>query len=157
MALVGTEECMTIDHHPICGFIPSHKVTAVNPPKLDWKLKFLKANLPHLARVVSQWLPQIADLKTVEEIEIFAQDICWALANALEAVGRRPIKQSRRSALWRTRECKFAHLDYREAVNKSKRSTKVWKLRNAVVSENREHWKKRIEDMRSLRDIFKLL
>lgn len=57
-------------------------------------------NLPKFAQVVSQWLPLLTSLSSIEETERFAQELCRALENALKAVGKLPNKKSGKSAPW---------------------------------------------------------
>ena len=111
MAWVATEECMTSDHLPICGFLPNCREAATNLCTRD-KIHVSKANLPKFAQAVSRWIPPLTSLSTIEETEEFAQNICWALENALKAVGKRASMKSGRSAPWWTQECKLAHLEY---------------------------------------------
>ena len=157
MAWVGTEECMTSDHFPICGFIPNPKEKSRTTPDTGKNFRVSKANLPQFVHVVSQWMPPISSLNTLEEIENFAREMCWALENALKAVGKRPHKKSGRSALWWTPECKFAQLEYRDALQESERIQRAKNFRNTVASAKREHWKKKIEEMKSSKDAFKLM
>ncbi|POS83617.1 hypothetical protein EPUL_006726, partial [Erysiphe pulchra] len=56
-------------------------------------------------------------LSTVDKTETFVQGIFWALESAIKAGGKHPNKQSGESASQRTSECRFAHIDYREAVD----------------------------------------
>ncbi|KAI0994593.1 hypothetical protein K3495_g13588 [Podosphaera aphanis] len=107
--------------------------------------------------VVTQWLPCLRLINTIEEIDNFAQDISWALENALKAVGKKPNRKSGRGAPWWTAECKSAQLDYREAVEVSERREMARSFRATVASSKREYWKSRIENMRSPRDVFKLM
>ncbi|KAI0994567.1 hypothetical protein K3495_g13614, partial [Podosphaera aphanis] len=108
-AWVDREECMTSDHLPICGSIFSHNQqrSAKKGP-----LRVSKENLPQFAKVVSEWLPPLPSLDSVEQIENFAQGICRALKDALKAVGKRRNKASGRAAPWWTLDCKEAHLQY---------------------------------------------
>ncbi|KAI0996535.1 hypothetical protein K3495_g11648 [Podosphaera aphanis] len=96
-AWVDREECMTSDHLPICGSIFSHNQqrSAKKGP-----LRVSKENLPQFAKVVSEWLPPLPSLDSVEQIENFAQGICRALKDALKAVGKRRNKASGRAAPW---------------------------------------------------------
>ena len=112
VAWVATEECMTSDHLPICGYVPNPESSMSTRSDSSGKLRVSKANLPQFSRVVAQWLPPVISLNTLEETENFAQDICWALENAVKAVGKRPNKQNGKSAPWWTPECKLAHLEY---------------------------------------------
>ncbi|POS82638.1 hypothetical protein EPUL_004536, partial [Erysiphe pulchra] len=150
MAWVSTEECMTSDHLPICAFVPNHKVPAANSPTLDGKLRVSKANLPQFSRVVTQWLPTLRIMSTIEEVDKFAQDISWALENALKAVAEEVL-------LGGTTECKSAHLEYRETTEISERNEKAKTFRATVASTKREHWKSRVEGMGSSRDVYKLM
>ncbi|KAI0997483.1 hypothetical protein K3495_g10701 [Podosphaera aphanis] len=104
MAWVGTEECMTSDHLPICGFVPNHKQSTPNLPTYNGKLKVSEQNIPQFNRVVTQWLPCLRLINTIEEIDNFAQDISWALENALKAVGKKPNRKSGRGVPWWTAE-----------------------------------------------------
>lgn len=137
LAWVCKEECMTSDHLPICGSVPNPKAIIVNSHSSERKLRISKEKVPQFIRVVSQWLPPITTLNTVEETENFAQGICWALTNALKAVGKRPNKKSGRKAPWWTPECKFAHLEYQEAVEESERNKLAKTFRNTVASAKR--------------------
>ncbi|POS82700.1 hypothetical protein EPUL_003942 [Erysiphe pulchra] len=157
MAWVCREECMTSDHLPIRGFIPNPREASVTLPDVNTNLRISKTNIPQFGRVMSQWLPSITCLNTLEEIDNFAREICWALENALKTTGKRLNEKSGRSAPWWTPECKFAHLEYRDAVQESKRIKKAKTLRNTVASAKREHWKKKIEDSKSSKDAFKLM
>ena len=157
MAWVSTEECMTSDHLPICGFVPNHKVSTANLSTLNGKIRVSKANLPQFARVVTHWLPTLRLINTIEEIDKFAQDLSWALESALNAVGKRPNKKSGRSAPWWTTECKSANLEYREATEVSERNKKAKMFRATVAYAKREHWKSRIEGMGSSQDVYKLM
>ncbi|POS83215.1 hypothetical protein EPUL_003747 [Erysiphe pulchra] len=103
------------------------------------------------------WMAYFPTAPRSEETECFAQEICWALENALKAVGKRPNKKSGKSAPWWTSECKSAHLDYREAVDESECLIWVRVFRTTVASAKREHWTIKIEDMKSSRDTFKLM
>lgn len=156
-ALIGTEECITSDHLPICGFVPNHKLSTPNLQTHNGNLKVSRQNIPQFNRVVTQWLPSLRLINTTEEIDNFAQDISCALENALKAVGKKPNKKSGRGAPWWTAECKSAQLDYREAVEVSERRERARSFRATVASSKREYWKSRIENMRSSRDIFKLM
>ncbi|POS86106.1 hypothetical protein EPUL_002531 [Erysiphe pulchra] len=135
MAWVTTEECMTSDNLPICGFVPNCREAAA----------------------ISQWIPPLTPLNTIEETEDFAQNICWDLENALKAVGKRACMKSGRSAPWWTQECKFAHLEYRKAMEDSERTIRATKLRTTVASAKRAHWKREVEEMKSSRDVYKLM
>lgn len=157
MAWVGTDECMTSDHLPICGFVPIHKSSAACLPMHNGKLKVSKANIPQFTRVVSQCLPPSTTLNTVEETENYAQGKCWALESALKATGKRSIKENGRSASWWTPECKFAHLEYQEAVEELERTTKAKKFRAKIASAKREHWNRKVEDIRNANDTFRLM
>lgn len=157
MAWVGTEECMTSDHLPILGFVPNHKVSAAKTPFSDNKFRVFKAEIPKFIRVVSQWLPPLSVLNTVEETENCAQSICWALESALKAVGKRPNKKSGRSAAWWTSKCKSAHLDYQKTTNESERISQAKIFRATVASAKREHWKKKVENMKTAHETFKLM
>lgn len=148
---------MTSDHLPICGFAPNPKAAIVNSLSSERKLLISKEKVPQFIRVVSQWLPPIPTLSTVEETEKFAQDICLALTNSLKAVGKRSNKKSGRRAPWWTPECKFAHIEYQEAAEESERVIRAKKFRSVVASAKREHWKRRIENMKSSNDAYKLM
>ncbi|KHJ31233.1 putative avra10-like protein [Erysiphe necator] len=139
MAWLGTEECMTSDHLPICGFVPNPKEKNLTRSDPSGKLRVAKENIPRFTRIVSQWLPPLTPLRTIEETENFAQDLCRTLENALKAVGKRPNKKSGRSATWWTSECKTAQLEYKEALEETERVTLVWAFRNTVASAKREH------------------
>lgn len=76
MAWDGTEECITSDHLPNCGFVPNHKVSSANLLTRSEKLKVSKATVPKFIRVVSQWLPQLTVSNTVEDIKKLVQNIC---------------------------------------------------------------------------------
>ncbi|KHJ30457.1 putative eka-like protein [Erysiphe necator] len=157
MAWVSKEECITSDHLPICDFVPNHKAPKVNSLKSERKLQVSKEKVPQFTRLVTEWLPPNTTLNTVEETEKFAQEICWALTNSLKAVGRRINKTSGRKAPWWTPECKFDHLEYHEAVKDEEHNLRARKFRKTVASAKKEHWKRRIEDMKSSRDAYKLM
>ncbi|POS82999.1 hypothetical protein EPUL_003800, partial [Erysiphe pulchra] len=57
MAWVGTEECMTRDYLPTCGYVPNHKASSSSLPTLKGKFEVSKANLPQFSRLLSQLLP----------------------------------------------------------------------------------------------------
>ncbi|POS85079.1 hypothetical protein EPUL_003411 [Erysiphe pulchra] len=142
-AWVGSEECMTSDHLLICGFVPNPKRPLLASVTSRSLLRVLKTNLPHFARVVSQWLPPIGScgsLDTIEEIENFAEGINWALENALKAVGKRANKKVGRGAPWWTSECKPAHLNYRKVTEENERSEQAWIFRTTVGTARREDW-----------------
>ena len=157
MAWVGTEECMTSDHLPLCGFVPYLKESSKSLTTFTGKLRVPESNLPQFVRVVSRLLPTLTVLSSSEETEFFAQNLCWALENALKAAGKRPNKKSGRSAPWWTLECKSARLEYQEAVEESERWTQARNFRATVASAKREHWRRKVEDMRSNQDAFKLM
>ncbi|POS82119.1 hypothetical protein EPUL_005750, partial [Erysiphe pulchra] len=157
IAWVCKEECKTSDHLPICGFVPISKVATINSLSSGRKLRVSKDKVPQSTRLVTEWLPPSTTLNTIEEIEKIAQDICWALTNSLKAVGKRPNKATGKKAPWWTPECKFAHLEYKEAVKDAERNLRARKFRNTVASAKREHWKSRIEDLKSSRDAYKLM
>ncbi|POS87283.1 hypothetical protein EPUL_000774 [Erysiphe pulchra] len=133
MAWVGTEECITSDHLPICGFVPNHKSSNKHLPTLNEKFKVTKSNIPQFIRVVSQWLPPLTTLNTVEQTENYAQSIYWALDSALKAV------------------------DYQDAINESERTSRAKKFIITVASAKREYWKKKAEDMKTTQETFKLM
>ncbi|KAI0993264.1 hypothetical protein K3495_g14920, partial [Podosphaera aphanis] len=89
--------------------------------------------------------------------EKFAEDINWALENALKAVGKRVNKKSGRGAPWWTSECKSAHLDYRHVTDEHERNEQARIFRTTVATAKREHWKRTVEEMKSSRDVFKLM
>lgn len=157
MAWVSTKECMTSDNLPLCGFVPYLKESTKTSFICTNKLRVSDMNLPKFAQVVSQWLPLLTRLSSIEETEHFAQELCRALENALKAVGKRPNKKSGTSAPWWTLECKSAHIDYRRAVDEPDRLTQARTFRATVASANREHWTRKIEDMKSSQDVFSLI
>ncbi|KHJ34775.1 putative eka-like protein [Erysiphe necator] len=101
MAWVATEECMTSDHLPIHGFVPICREAAADFCTSD-KILVSKADLPKFAQAISRWIPPLIPLNTTEESEYFAQNICWALENALKAVGKCANTKCGRSAPWWT-------------------------------------------------------
>ncbi|KAI1004666.1 hypothetical protein K3495_g3552 [Podosphaera aphanis] len=145
---------MTSDHLPICGSIFSHNQqrSAKKGP-----LRVSKENLPQFAKVVSEWLPPLPSLDSVEQIENFAQGICRALKDALKAVGKRRNKASGRAAPWWTLDCKEAHLQYRSAASVAERNQYEKSLRATVAAAKREHWKRKVEAMKSSSDVFGLM
>ncbi|POS84848.1 hypothetical protein EPUL_002434 [Erysiphe pulchra] len=169
MAWVGTEGYITIGHLPICGFVPvmglepsdlptslciydqaelvtvpNHKASAPKLTASGVKFRVSKANVLQFIRVVLHWLPQPTIINTVEETESYAQGICWALDSAMKAVGKRPNQKSGRSA-------------YQEAMNGSKRISQAMKFRATVASAKRTHWKKKVEDMKTAQETFRLM
>lgn len=96
-------------------------------------------------------------MSSIEETERFAEKLCRTLENALKAVDKRLNKKSRKSAPWWTSECKSAHLDYREALDEPDRLTRTRTFRATVASAKREHWTRKIEDMKSSQDVFRLM
>ncbi|POS82205.1 hypothetical protein EPUL_005827 [Erysiphe pulchra] len=54
MAWVGTEECMTSDHLPLCGFVPYSKETTESLSTTHEKPIVFKFNLPQFVRKISQ-------------------------------------------------------------------------------------------------------
>lgn len=84
---------------------PQPQASTLNSTISNGKLWASRANLPQFARMVTQWLHSHGPIGTIEEMGKFAQDICWALENALEAVGKNPKKKSGKSTPWWTGEC----------------------------------------------------
>lgn len=76
MAWVCKEECMTSDHLSIYGFAPNFKNSTAASHTLDGKLRISEDNIPLFTRAVSQGLPQMTTLDTIEETEQYAQDLC---------------------------------------------------------------------------------
>lgn len=66
-------------------------------------------------------------------------------------------QESGRSASWWTPDCKLAHLDYQEAVEEHLRTSRAKKFRSKVAAVKREHWSKKVEDMRTAKDTYKLI
>ncbi|POS82198.1 hypothetical protein EPUL_004820, partial [Erysiphe pulchra] len=98
-------------------------------PTNSSKLKVSKANLPQFTRIISQLLPPLRPLETTEETEKFSQYLSWALESALKAV----------------------------AVEESVWATRAKTLRAVVASAKREHWKRKVEYIKSSRDVYKLM
>ncbi|KAI0995288.1 hypothetical protein K3495_g12894 [Podosphaera aphanis] len=120
-------------------------------------LRVSKENLPQFAKVVSEWLPPLPSLDSVEQIENFARGICRALKDALKAVGKRRNKASGRAASWWTLDCKEAHLQYRSAASVAERNQYAKSFRATVAAAKREHWKRKVEAMKSSSDVFGLM
>lgn len=89
---------MTSGHFAICGFAPNSQQVREKPPPSDGKFRVPRMMQPKFAQIVSQWLPSLTTLNTTEGTEIFAQDIYWALENALKAVAKQASKDNGRSA-----------------------------------------------------------
>ncbi|KAI0991816.1 hypothetical protein K3495_g16371, partial [Podosphaera aphanis] len=153
-AWVEREECVTSDHFPVCGLVPCQKPAKLAP---NGRYKVSKEKLPQFAHVVSQWIPPISPLNTVESVDKFAEDLCKALSDALKAVGKRSNKVLGRSAPWWTSDCKAAKLEYRGAATEEERITSAKFLRNTVASAKREYWKKQVESISSLKDTYKIM
>ncbi|KAI0992646.1 hypothetical protein K3495_g15539, partial [Podosphaera aphanis] len=124
--------------------------------KTKGPLRVSKDKVPLFAHLVSQWIPNIKELTVTEEIEQFAQDLCRALTDALKAVGKDSSGGSGRSAPWWTPECKDARLQYRAASTEADRNQYARAYRNTIAGAKREYWKSRIENMKSLPDIYRL-
>lgn len=153
-AWVEHEGCTKSNHLPICGLLPYHR-KSITVPK--GPIRVPKDKLPHFAKVVSQWIPPLPSLNSVEDTENFAQELCRVLRDAIKAVGKLSHAKSGRSALWWTSECKAAHLDYQNSLSEPERSTYAKNFRDVVSSAKREYWKKRVENMKSPSEVFKLM
>lgn len=151
-AWVEREECMTSDHLPICGHIPS----ITQSPKSDGPLKVPKHKIPEYAKVVSQWVPPLPPLNSIEDIEKATEDICNVLQDALKAIGRRPRRGNGKSAPWWTPDCKAAQLAYQSSINTPERSIQARIYRKIVCTAKREYWKGIVERMETPKEIFKL-
>lgn len=62
---------MKSEHLPICGFVPNCRGASANLCDSD-KFRVLTENLPLFIQVVSQWIPLLTPLSTIEETEDFA-------------------------------------------------------------------------------------
>ncbi|KAI0995753.1 hypothetical protein K3495_g12427 [Podosphaera aphanis] len=148
------DECMTSDHFPNSGIVPFY-TRATNSPR--GPLRVSKDKVPLFAHLVSQWIPNIQELTVTEEIVQFAQDLCRALTDAPKAVGKASSGGSGRSAPWWSPECKAARLQYRAASTEADRNQYAKAYRNSIAGAKREYWKTRIEDMKFLPDIYRLM
>ena len=153
-AWVEREECITSDHLPICGSV----ITRVAQVRITASpLRVPKDKLPQFAQVVTQWIRPADNPDSVQEVEEFAEDICGILKDAVKAVGIRCNRAKGKLAPWWTKECKAARLAYRAAVVDDERKASAKAYRATVASAKREYWKRRIEDIRTSQDIFKLM
>ncbi|POS81735.1 hypothetical protein EPUL_005617, partial [Erysiphe pulchra] len=81
-AWVGREECVTSDHFPICGIVPSR-----NQPPIRSKghPRVTKDKLSQFSHVVSCWLPPMTSLNSPADAESLAQALCRVLTEAIQA------------------------------------------------------------------------
>ena len=145
---------MTSDHFPVCGLVTSKSHAEA---ECQGSLRVSKEKLPDFVRAVSQWISAPQSLVSTSDVERYAEAICQALTDGLKAFRKRRIQGSGRSAPWWTPKCKEAHLNYRSAYTEEERTTYAKILRSTVASAKREHWKKRIETMRSCSDVYKMM
>ncbi|KHJ33588.1 putative eka-like protein [Erysiphe necator] len=96
-AWVDRDECMTSDHLPISGIVPSQFHPTAPPKKM---LKVPNESLPYFAHVVSRWILPITYLNSTDDLEVFAEDLCRALADGIKAVGKRSSEGKGKSAPW---------------------------------------------------------
>ncbi|KHJ32882.1 putative eka-like protein [Erysiphe necator] len=113
------DECVTSDHYPISGIVHCQRQKEANK---KGPLNVSDDQLPHFAKVVSQWLPSHTSLISIDEIEKATEEICRVIKEAIKAVGRHKNRGKGRSGLWWTSEYKAAYLQYHNAVTKSERS-----------------------------------
>lgn len=153
-AWVDREECMTSDHLPIRGIIPS--ATFTGNLGLS-KIRVPKKNLPNFGRAVAKWVHPAIDLSTTEKVNEYTQEICFHLSEAIKAIGTRARKESSKSAPWWTPMCKSAHAEYRAATTPTQRATCAKELRVTVTAAKKEYQTSQVEAMTSPSDIFKLM
>ena len=152
-AWVERGECMTSDHLPLCGHVPSRydKESPKGP------LRVPKEKLPLFAQAVSRWVRAPRTLESVEGFNAYVAEISRALTDGLKVCGKSLTRESGRSAPWWARQCRTTYLEYRKAGTEAMRKTCAKALRATVASAKREPWKMRVEAIRSTIDIFKLM
>lgn len=153
-AWVDRKECMTSDHLPLRGLVSTPFQVISTPPS---PIRVTRSNISKFARTVAQWASPPPPLINTEDIEIYAQDLCTCLSNAIKATGSRTYKRNNNSAPWWTTDCKEAHIKYRTASNSLEHSNMARKFRATVSAAKREYWKGRVEAMTSSSEAFKLM
>ena len=153
-AWVDRGECVTSDHFPIRGQIPVRN-SVMRPEKA--KLRVTKEKLPRYAKVIAQWVRPPPVLDTIERVEEYAEEICFHLTNAINAVGTRPKARCGRSAPWWTPECKAAFAEYKSAITPSQRALSAKKLRSVVKTSKKEFKTQQVESITTPTDVFKLM
>lgn len=145
---------MTSDHLPIRGSVPSR---TLNEAYIKRPLKVTKEKLPHFGRLVSQWIEPVDSINSTQGIDDATENIYGVLKNAVKAVGNRSNVSNSRCAPWWTPECKIAHQNYKtpDKISEYIRQRKFF--RSVVASVKREHWKKRVETMKSSSETFRLM
>ncbi|KAI1006649.1 hypothetical protein K3495_g1566 [Podosphaera aphanis] len=87
------------------------------------KIHVPRTNYARYAHSIAQWVRPPSILDTIEEVEAYAQELCFQLSNAIKATGTRIGKCSGKSAPFWTPKCKAAHMEYQIATAPSQRDT----------------------------------
>ncbi|KAI0991953.1 hypothetical protein K3495_g16233, partial [Podosphaera aphanis] len=154
LAWVDRSECVTSDHLPICGQIPNTTAFMDSEPA---KIRVPRANYSRYAHAIAHWVHPPPILDTTEKVEIYAQELCFQLSNAIKATGTRIGKASGKSAPWWTSRCKAAHIEYQAATIPSQRDTCARVLRRTISAAKKEYQTCRVEAMTTPVDIYKLM
>ena len=113
-AWVGRSECITSDHLPIRGQVPTGCGKWDHEPS---PIRVTRGNSPRFSLAVAQFTHPPLVLDTVHKADEYAKDLCSGLTNAIKAAGTRRNTRHGKCAPWWTPEYKLARTEYRAAVN----------------------------------------
>lgn len=154
LAWVDRSKCMTSDHLPIRGQVPTtFKALDTESPKI----RVRPGDLPNFAQAVAQWAHPPPKLDTIDKVEKYAQELCSHLSNAIKATGTLVKNGHGKHSPWWTPKCKAIHAAYRAETIPQRRATHAKLLREAIVSAKKDYVTGKVQKMTTAMDVFKLM